>query len=94
MSFYTVKQVEQLHTQTGRHFFDPSIRRFFNSRVGSRVYRGQYFITSERFDKDHPRLYTIRRAHEDGRISTVGEFQAYTSARAARRAIEQLSEEA
>lgn len=91
--FYTVKQVRQANKAIGQHFFDRGTMRFFASRVGRRVYRGCYFISSERREYDEPRRYTIRRVAEDGRVYTVGNFQAYKSARAARRAIEQLPEE-
>lgn len=91
--FYTVKQVRQANKAAGLQFFDRGTMRVFASRVGRRVYRGCYFISSERREYDEPRRYTIRRVAEDGHIYTVGDYQAYTSARAARRAIEQLPEE-
>lgn len=91
--FYTVKQVRQANKAIRHHFFEAATMRFFNSRVGRRVYRGCYFVTSERREIYEPRLYTVRRVTEDGRVTTVGNFQAYKSARAARRAIEQLPEE-
>ncbi len=53
--------------------------RFFDTRVLKDVYGGRYFITSERFDDDTPRLYTVREADDNGRISTVGEFQGHAT---------------
>ena len=48
----------------GGHFFDADTMRFFNSRVLSDLYRVNdsegYFVTSERFDYDTPRTYSVR----------------------------------
>lgn len=71
------------------HFFDASAMRCFNSRVldstwtkmDDDTYR---FITSERFDAESPRLYTIREfTVSTGSTETVGEFQAYRNSRTA-----------
>lgn len=92
--------IEQ-HSAT--HWFDPSTMRFFNSRVGALVYGGVYFVSSERYDDNSPRLYSIRafnfyqqQRDTDGRVViacnvwTVGEFQGFSSARAAVTRIRQL----
>lgn len=81
----TLAAVKGAHMKTGGHFFDASTMRFFSSRVIPRVLPvddGAYFVTSERYDSA-PRLYTLRRAYDDGRIETVGEFQQYTNSAAA-----------
>ena len=79
------------------YFFSPDTMRFFSSHVleftSPGVYEnepGYFFITSEKFDYDSPRLYTIRfmPVNEPNRIDEMGEFQEYTSGRTARRAIE------
>ena len=38
------------------------------------------------------RLFTIREAHDDGDIDTVGEFQAYTTLAQAKKAVKALVE--
>lgn len=88
------------------HFFDASTLRFFGSRIAQYGYRSRdgaraYFTTSERFEcpgtLDHPyhaepRRYTVRVMDWDsGTIDTVGTFQQYASASAARRAAERLA---
>jgi hypothetical protein len=58
--------------------------RFFDSRVSSRVYPladgGCLFVSSERFDADRPRLFTVRHALPSGEIrETPAGFQAFSS---------------
>jgi hypothetical protein len=47
----------------GQHFFSPSAMRWFNSRIGSTIYGGRFFITSEQDSYGAwggKRRYTIR----------------------------------
>lgn len=84
--YSTIEEIEADHRSTGGHFFDQSSKRFFRSRIGQIVIGGRYFITSEQFDRDNsPRLYTIREC-QNGKIETIGEFQAYATGAAARSA--------
>ena len=92
--------------RAGSHFFDKATMRFFNSRLlpatltqmdatGDRF----RFVTSERFDANSRRSYTVRSVtfyrvadnngtpRERVEVNTVGEFQAYGSAAQARRHI-------
>lgn len=87
--FKTMAAIRAAH---GGHFFDPSSMRFFDSRIESREpINGRYFVTSEKFhgssDSSGPRLFTLRVVSDDGDISTVGDFQAYVSHAAAKRAV-------
>lgn len=73
----------------GRHWFDPGSMRFFRSRLAQYGYRGPggtFFVSSEQFDHDAPRLYSVRKLEGPGKIETVGDFQAYRSRDAAHRA--------
>lgn len=91
-AYQNIRQIEYANTNAGQHFFDPATMRFFRSRIASRtVINGRYFITSEQFDASSPRLYTIRRANDDGSIDTVGEFQQYETVEAAKAAARKLS---
>jgi hypothetical protein len=72
----------EAHERRGGYFFTPEIVRFFSSRIYRRyhpsgVIAGRYFITSEKWNAFAPRLYTVRRAEDDGAITTVGEFAAH-----------------
>lgn len=88
-----MEDVRQANAAIGHHWFSPDTVRFFNSRIGRSLYGGRYFVTSERYEWDAPRLYTVRRANADGTIDTVGEFQGYATSYMAKRAIRELMAE-
>jgi hypothetical protein len=80
--------IERAAGQAGHHWFEPASKRFFGSRVAQEAYQGEggtFFVSSEQQPRsNHPRLYSIRMwtehlpgGHVD--ISTIGEFQAYSS---------------
>lgn len=75
-TYNTISEIKAHNKQIGNHFFDRSTMAFFNSRILTRVFRGIYFVTSEQFDENSPRLYTIR-ACLNGSIETVGKFQGF-----------------
>jgi hypothetical protein len=93
--------IRQTVAQAGSHFFDRSTMRFFDSATARFGWQygnvtsetGGYFVlvTSERFDVNYPRLYTVRVFHvtDYGRKvdhEDVGGFQAYASSQAAQAA--------
>jgi hypothetical protein len=86
-AYQTMADVKDANRRIGNHWFDRSTMRFFNTKIESGLIGGKYFITSERYDDDRPRLFTVRRADPDGTIDTVGEFQGYHSREDAREAI-------
>ncbi len=82
-------EVRQAHRG---HFFSPGAMRFFDSRISASAYhtadgKRAYFVTSERFNEQAPRLYTVRVIDmQTGDISTLGgqaNFQRYASSSAA-----------
>lgn len=84
--FSTVAEIKAANRELGGHFFDADAMRFFGSKVGQTVIGGRFFITSEQL-MDDPRRYTVRAAHDDGTICTVGTFcamQAHEAKRYAR----------
>lgn len=84
----TIDDIKRANAELGHFFFSAGAMRFFDSRIHRKVYAGRYFITSERYDAETPRLYTIRRANDDGSIDDVSEFQQYKTAHEAHHAIE------
>lgn len=103
--------------RAGSHFFSRDTMRFFNSHVSpssvTPVWNpelgrpdhnlGYWFVTSERYDDDSPRLYSVRRGElvdyvreSDGRtcqrfdVETIGEFQQYETRNAAVKAMREL----
>lgn len=87
--YSSVSEIKLANRRAGQHFFDADTMRFFRSRVGDKVYGGRYFITSEQFDDEAPRLYTIREAMPNGHIEDASEFQAYRTRAQAQAAIYQ-----
>lgn len=93
----TMYDVRLKNRQAGKFFFEPATLRFFRSRIGLDLYGDRYFVTSEQFVGSdhvaHARRYTVREVKPSGDIDTVGEFQAYASGAAARRAIQRMLRE-
>lgn len=93
-TYRDMDDVRRANAQRGHHFFEAGALRFFRSRIGTELYGGRYFVTSEQFvpssGRPEPRRYTIREVTPDGSIETVGDFQQYGSGSAARRAIRSL----
>jgi hypothetical protein len=88
--YANITEVKDANKGIGHHFFDRDTMRFFNSRVEGGILKGCYFITSERYDTDRPKEYTVRIAHEDGQVDTVYEFQAFGTRADAKEAINDL----
>jgi len=94
--YVNMADVKRANKAAGGCWFSPSTMRFFGTRIETElITRGvsirQVFVTSEQFDDDSPRMYTIREALPTGSIDTVGEFQQYSSLSDARAAVRQLS---
>ena len=88
--YYSMNDLERAHRG---HWFSPGAMRFFKSRLGSEVLPvpdGWLFTSSERFDQNCDRMYTIRKMDQYGDIDDVGGFQAFSSSAAARRVMRKL----
>ena len=76
------------------HFFDPGATRFFKSRypqTGIVKDNKAYFVTSEQFDYNSPRLYTIRVCDmTTGIVDSVSEFQQYQTSKQSQAAIKAI----
>jgi hypothetical protein len=88
----TYRSMDEVRAAHHGHWFDASTLRFFRSRVSDTIYGGRFFVTSEQ-DGDHPRRYTIRVAHPEGAIDTVGAFQQYATGSGAHKAAQRLGAE-
>ncbi len=89
--YTTIDEIKQANKDIVGHWFDSDTMSFFNSRVVSEVIDGKYFITSEKFDDQSPRLFTVREADDEGRINSVSNFQEFKSISAARTFITRLN---
>ena len=77
---------------TGSHFFDADAMRFFNSRLetgGFEVNAGTVFITSEQFDDETPRLFTVRLFH-NGSVTDIGGFQRHKTLDSAKKMVKSI----
>lgn len=88
--FNTIAEVRAANKAAGSPWFDPETRKFFNSKVESRLYQHSYFITSERYNSSYPKLYTVRKAKPSGHIMTISVFQEFDSLDEARVWLRQL----
>lgn len=85
--------IVSLMDNASSNYFSKANKRYFGSRMASKeAYSNDlnnfYFVTSEQFNSDNARLYTIRRYnHANKIIETFGEFQGYKSAKKAMNAI-------
>ena len=90
MKFKTLADVRRANKASGRYWFTRGAMGFFRSRVETGLLGGRLFITSEQFDENAPRLYTVRMVTPAGHIKTVGEFQEYESLKAAKKELVRL----
>ena len=89
--FFTMRDIRQAVEDVGGHWFDKDTMRFFKSRVLPTVYKGQYFISSEKENWNDKRKYTIRKIDlATHSIETVGEFMGFNSPGTARTEIKRL----
>lgn len=100
----TLKSVYK--SKSGGHFFDADTMRFFDSQIEPKaieimtddgVSSEWVFVTSEQFDRNSPRLWSVRHWKGTGKtVDTIGEFQQYNdpyvAATAAKRYAESLVE--
>jgi hypothetical protein len=78
----------------GQHFFSPSTMRWFNSRIGSTIYGGRFFITSEQDSYGAwggKRRYTIRVIRDNADIGEWGEHGQFASRSGAVKCAERLA---
>jgi len=79
-----MQAVKNCNKSHGGHWFSTDTMKFFRCRLPKTVIAEKYFITSEQFDTNSPRLFTIRSIEwETGKIDTIGEFQQFESAKEA-----------
>lgn len=75
----TITELKALNKENGGCWFDRGSMRFFNCRIESPILGGRLFVSSERQDDEHKRLYTVRSFDDKGSIDTVGEFQEHST---------------
>ena len=90
-NFRSMKLIKEANHINGFFFFEPRTMQFFNSQIHTiKPIHGCLFITSEQFNYESPRLFTIRKANQDGSIESVSEFQEFETIEEANAAAEKL----
>lgn len=77
--YRSIDEIRSANRAARQHWFSNDTMAFFRTRVHDTIYGGRFFVTSDTPDNDTPRRYTVRVAHDDGHVVTVGEFQQYGS---------------
>lgn len=75
----TIEDIKLLNKQAGQYFFSENTMRFFNSKIESPLIYNRFFITSERREKNLPKMFTVREALPNGHILSFSEFLAFSS---------------
>lgn len=89
-TFHTIDMMKRANDSAGFHFFERSAMRFFRSRIAPGVVHGRVFITSEQFDYQSPRLYTVRALKDDGSTADLSGFQRFETLKQARAYVRKL----
>jgi len=80
----------------GNFWFSDDTLEFFRCIYGGKlggVIGGRFFVTGERGPHQSRHFYSVRVANDDGSISTLGEFQDYSTPGAARKAAVEAAEQ-
>jgi len=85
MNTMTRSELKAAVKEKGSFYFSAGAMRFFRSRLESDARQGRdgrfYFVTSEQFDDNSPRLYSVRafRPYAENRscMDNVSEFQEF-----------------
>jgi hypothetical protein len=78
-TYNTISEIKEANKAIDNHFFDAGALKFFNSKIYTEIIHGNLFITSERFDENSPRLFSVRCALTNGSIESLSKFQAFTT---------------
>lgn len=90
-NFYMIETIDfsvvkRANENGGQCFFTAGATRFFRSRYPTQAYKSgniAFFVTSEQFESDTPRYYTIRWCNlTTGVVETYGEFNQLTRGQA------------
>ncbi len=77
--FRNMEQVIMANEEIGQFWFSGATMAFFNSRIETALLKGEYFVTSERENPRHEKIFTIRVVASGGKIDTHGYFQGFTT---------------
>ncbi len=91
VGFKSMADVRAKNKEIGHHFFDRDTMKYWGSKVESALYRGTFFITSEKGRlPTEPRKFTIRRVLPTGEIITEGTSRRFKTLDSAKDAVKGL----
>lgn len=91
---FTLAEMKQAQTEKDFHFFSKGSMAFFKSKIIESTVNENHFITSEKFDDNSDRKYTIRKFDPIGyQVDTIGEFQGYDTLKKAKTALKNILKE-
>lgn len=89
--FKSMSDLREKNKKIGHLFFDHDTMKFWGSKIETALFRGVFFITSEKgFSEKDPRTFSIRQAHSTGEITTVGKGREYKTLDDAKKAVKSL----
>lgn len=78
LMFKSMSELRAKNKKIGHVFFDHDTMKFWGSKIETALFRGVFFITSEKgFSEKDPRTFTIRQARPTGEVVTVGNGREY-----------------
>lgn len=92
---YTIAEMREENRAAGWHFFENPAIKFFKSKFHKVCGQNEhfvYFTTSEQFNAETTRLYSVRRfCRKTKRVKTIGGYQCCKTLTAANAAAMQLA---
>ncbi len=82
-TYNSISEIKTTNKDKGFYFFEPNSMRFFKSKIYPELINGNIFITSEKFDENSDRLFTVRCCLSTGAIEELSKFQAFKTKQAA-----------
>lgn len=92
----TMATLRANNRRAGSHWFDKDTMRFFNTRVGNKLFKGSrcvFFVTSEEGPRGGRKFSVRKTCDRGGRIQTAGDFQAYSTRAQAESAAKRLAKQ-
>jgi hypothetical protein len=89
--FSNMSELRERNKSLGHKFFDREMMKAFNSKVETALYRGRWFIMSEKGrEQNAKRKYKLWEAHPSGEIVTTGDASGYIDIDSAKKALKAI----
>src|SRR6185295_5755162 len=89
--FTNMSELREKNKAIGHKFFDRDMMKSFNSKIETALYRGRWFIMSEKGrEQNAKRKYKLWEAHPSGEIVTTGDASGYLDIDSAKKALKAI----